>query len=260
MIHLSINQMPFIIGINYLLSIIMTTAIDRLPTVILAETLSDVVARLLSPQHCSLCNHRLKLYHIIPILSFFGLNHRCFYCKDFISKKYMLTEVSALLIALGCCFGTSNIETTLYHMLIINCLWMISFIDFEHQIIPDTLSLGGIWLIITWNLLINNHGLKASVSGACIAYLILTTFSWIYRRIRNQFGLGGGDIKLFALIGAWLGPNSLLATLLIASSLALICSLIHFRSRWHPQIALPFGPYLAIAAIILHGYILLILN
>lgn len=253
MLHLSSNQTLWIIGINFWFGLIMTIAIDKLPTIIFAETLSDVVAHLLSPPRCTMCDNYLRPHHMIPILSFLYLNYRCHYCKDIINKKYIVTEIMAIIIGALCCFGSASTEVALYHMFIINCLWMISCIDFEHQIIPDTLSLGGLWLIIIWNISIYNHGLKTSIAGMCMAYLILSSFSWIYRQARSKPGMGGGDIKLFALIGAWLGPSSLLATLFIASSLALICSFIHLRSRWHPQIALPFGPYLAFAGVVLHS-------
>lgn len=204
---------------------------------------------LITPRsHCTSCGHAVTALENIPILSYFMLRGRCSACGAHISRRYpaieALTGVCSVIVATH--FGISIV--TAAALMLTWGLIALSFIDIDHQILPDSITLPGIWLGLLLNLFGTFTDLQSAVIGALAGYLSLWVVFQLFKLVTGKEGMGFGDFKLFALFGAWLGWQLLpLIILLSALTGALIggaAILIGGRDR---QIPIPFGPYLAIA-------------
>jgi leader peptidase (prepilin peptidase)/N-methyltransferase len=198
--------------------------------------------------HCPRCNAPVKAWQNIPIVSFLFLRGRCSQCKTSIGIRYPLIElVTAVMTAVlivkfdwGWQLGAMVAFTWL--------LIAMSVIDIDHQILPDPMTLGLLWL----GLLVNSQGLftdlESAVYGAALGYGVLWAFFWIFKLATGKDGMGYGDFKLLAALGAWLGFQSLLTIIILSSVVGAIVGiagiLILGRDR---QLPIPFGPYLAMA-------------
>ena len=198
--------------------------------------------------HCPKCNAPVKAWQNIPIVSFLFLRGRCYQCKTSIGIRYPLVElVTAVMTAVliikfdwGWQLGAMVAFTWL--------LIAMSVIDIDHQILPDPMTLGLLWL----GLLVNSQGLftdlESAVYGAALGYGVLWAFFWIFKLATGKDGMGYGDFKLLAALGAWLGFQSLLTIIILSSVVGAIVGiagiLILGRDR---QLPIPFGPYLAMA-------------
>jgi leader peptidase (prepilin peptidase)/N-methyltransferase len=198
--------------------------------------------------HCPKCNAPVKAWQNIPIVSFLFLRGRCSQCKTSIGIRYPLVElVTAVMTAVlivkfdwGWQLGAMVAFTWL--------LIAMSVIDIDHQILPDPMTLGLLWL----GLLVNSQGLftdlESAVYGAALGYGVLWAFFWIFKLATGKDGMGYGDFKLLAALGAWLGFQSLLTIIILSSVVGAIVGiagiLILGRDR---QLPIPFGPYLAMA-------------
>lgn len=203
---------------------------------------------LLPPSHCTKCKKQLLWWHNIPVVSYFLLGGKCGNCKTPIHWRYPAVEIltcfTTLVVALQ--FGT-NIQT-IFMLILTWSLITIAFIDYDHLLIPDNITLPLIWL----GLLLNTNNWFASpesaIIGAISGYFILWLIAFVFKLIRKMDGIGHGDFKLFAVFGAWLGwqmlPIILLAASLLGSIVGISLALIKKRQINKP---LPFGPYLAIA-------------
>ncbi|PHS01869.1 MAG: prepilin peptidase [Oceanobacter sp.] len=198
--------------------------------------------------HCPKCNAPVKAWQNIPIVSFLFLRGRCSQCKTSIGIRYPLVElVTAVMTAVlivkfdwGWQLGAMVAFTWL--------LIAMSVIDIDHQILPDPMTLGLLWL----GLLVNSQGLftdlESAVYGAALGYGVLWAFFWLFKLATGKDGMGYGDFKLLAALGAWLGFQSLLTIIILSSVVGAIVGiagiLILGRDR---QLPIPFGPYLAMA-------------
>ncbi len=201
---------------------------------------------------CPHCGHQITAIQNIPVLSYlFVLKGKCSACKRAISTRYPLIEaLTGVLIGLvSWKFGYTSL--TFFAWIFIFSLIALSFIDFDAQVLPDDITLPLLWLGLFFNL---NHGftdLASAVIGAIAAYLILWSVYWAFKLTTGKEGMGYGDFKLLAAIGAWLGWQSLPAVILLSSTLAAAIGigLVTFtkRSRANP---IPFGPFLAIGGIL----------
>jgi leader peptidase (prepilin peptidase)/N-methyltransferase len=184
----------------------------------------------------------------IPVLSYLFLRGRCRECKTPISVRYPLIELlsATLVVMVAWKFGFS-LQTAMA-MLLSWALICLSFIDYDHQYLPDNITLPFLWL----GLLLNLDGvfidLTSAVIGAIAGYLVLWLVFQVFKKITGKEGMGYGDFKLLAMLGAWLGWQALPAIILISTLVGSVLgiSLILFKQhdRSHP---IPFGPYLAIA-------------
>jgi len=202
------------------------------------------------PSSCPDCGYKIRFYDNIPVISYLFLMGRCRQCKAFISRRYPLVEIlmASLSLALFIRFGF-QLQTILW-MLFSGTLVILSFIDFDHKILPDVLTLPGIavgWLVsflpggITWA-----DSLIGLVAGGGSLYLVAT----VYARITGREGLGGGDIKLLAMIGAWMGWQSLPLIVLMSSlSGAVIGSVFILVGGKGARTQIPFGPFLSLGAL-----------
>jgi len=197
---------------------------------------------------CPHCNHPIRPWENIPLLSYLLLKGRCAHCRGAISARYPLTELaSGLLCALVAWhFGFGWQAAAL---MLLSCgLLAMSLIDADHQLLPDVLVLPLLWL----GLIVNSFGLFTTlpdaVWGAVIGYLSLWSVFWLFKLATGKDGMGHGDFKLLALLGAWGGWQILPMTLLMSSLVGVFCGLILMRMRKaQASTPMPFGPYLAIA-------------
>ncbi|MES2745212.1 MAG: prepilin peptidase [Bdellovibrionota bacterium] len=216
--------------------------------------------------HCPNCDAPIPWWHNIPVLSWLYLRGKAACCGTRISIQYPLVELGTgvLWVIVYACFpfltfeaGRWAIETNetlrFAHALVFASVLLIcSVIDFEHQIIPDVLSLP---LIALSPLVAAFHpelDLKSSIIGIFLGGGIFYAVAWIYFLVRKEYGLGLGDVKLLAGIGGWLGYQSVLTTIFWASLLGSIVgvgAILITRSR-NLKLKLPFGPFLSIAAVL----------
>ena len=202
------------------------------------------------PSSCPHCGHKIRFYDNIPIISYLFLMGRCRKCSAVISWRYPLVEIliGSLSLALFFRFGF-GVEYFLW-VLFSGTLVILSFIDFDHKILPDVLTLPGI--AVGWGVSFLPGGISWSdslvglVAGGGSLYLVAT----VYARITGREGLGGGDIKLLAMIGAWMGWQSLPLIVLMSSlSGAVIGSAFILMGGKGARTQIPFGPFLSLGAL-----------
>ncbi|HEY0842545.1 A24 family peptidase [Methylotenera sp.] len=199
---------------------------------------------------CPHCGHHISALENIPIISYLALKGRCKGCKTPISMRYPLIEAltGTLIGAISWKFGYSSI--TLMAWIFALALIALTFIDFDTQLLPDDITLPLLWLGILFNLNTGLTDLKSAVIGAMAGYLVLWSVYWLFKLIRGKEGMGYGDFKLLAAIGAWFGWQLLPAVVLLSSTLGAIIgiALIVVTNRGK-EVPMPFGPFLAIGGI-----------
>lgn len=202
----------------------------------------------LPASHCPGCGHRIRAWENIPVVSYLALRGRCSACKGRISLRYPLVELACagLSLVVAWHFGVS--VQALLALVLTWCLLALSLIDAEHQLLPDVLVLPTLWL----GLVVNAFGvfvpLADALWGAVVGYLSLWSVYWLFRLVTGKEGLGYGDFKLLALLGAWGGWQVLPLTLLLSSVVGAVIGLCLLRLRKASLgTTMPFGPYLAIA-------------
>ena len=202
---------------------------------------------------CPNCGTPIKWYDNIPLLSYLLLRGRCRHCKAPISKRYLFLELFSALfsLVLNIRFGWS--VSYLLFFSFVAALLLVSAIDFAHQIIPDEISLPGILVGLVfsfWNPLVSpKEAFLGALCGAGSLYLIGEFYFFLTKRE----GLGGGDLKLLAFIGAFLGLQSLLPVIFWASlvgALSGITLAVWQKAEKKRTFALPFGPFLSLGALI----------
>ena len=202
---------------------------------------------------CPACGHRIGALENIPVVSYLFLRGHCLARKAPISARYPFVELitATLTVAAILRFGATpaGIAASVF-------LWMLvalTFIDFDTQLLPDNLTLPLLWAGLFANLVgaVPSVTLRDAVIGAIAGYLLLWLIYWAFKLIRGKEGMGYGDFKLLAALGAWLGWQMLPLIVLLSSVVgaAIGISLVAFKGRDH-QIPLAFGPYLAIAGAI----------
>jgi len=207
--------------------------------------------------HCPKCKHRITWRETIPILSYLLQKGQCRYCQHTISKHYPCIELLTALLALGC-FWTWGFSITAVCAFAFSVgLLTLSYIDAKHLILPDQLTLGLLWLGLSINLYATGFAnIQDAVLGTIVGYLSLWLIYFIHRKITGKEGLGYGDFKLLACLGAWLGWQALPWILFLASLLGLcygLYGMYRHSHTWHKP--LPFGPFLAFS-----GWSIMFLN
>lgn len=198
---------------------------------------------------CPNCDHALAPLDLVPLASWAALQGRCRYCRRSIGVYYPAVELAALGIALWAATAASG--WLLWATALLGwTLLALTLIDFRHFVLPDVLTLPLVPAGIAVNWLGAQQPLLDAVLGAIAGYLVFTLIAWAYRRWRGREGLGAGDAKLLAAIGAWVGATGLPSVVLLASILALAAALAAHAFRGRPSLIdrVPFGPFLAAAA------------
>jgi leader peptidase (prepilin peptidase)/N-methyltransferase len=200
--------------------------------------------------HCMECGHKVRFYDNIPIFSWFILGGKCRSCKKPYSFRYALVEfiTGVLFAALFLVYGWK--WKLLEYLILAFGLVVISFIDLDHQIIPDEFSLGGIAIGLIGSLINPERDFWTAFAGFLMGGGFLWAIAYFYYAIRNEEGMGGGDIKLLAWLGAVLGWAAIPFIILVSSVIGSIVGLTLVSQGRGLKTTIPFGPYLAFAAIL----------
>lgn len=203
------------------------------------------------PSHCPHCSCLIRWYDNIPLLSYLLLRGKCRGCGTHISLQYPLVE---LLNGIMTLFLFLRLGPTLdFAALFLFCsaLVVITFIDIEQQIIPDEISLPGIVIGFALSFFLKGHGWLDSLLGILLGGGTLLLVAFTYHRLTGKEGMGGGDIKLLAMMGAFLGWKAV-PFIIFSSSLAgsLVGVSIMLLQKKDTKLAIPFGPYLAFGALL----------
>ncbi|SPO65048.1 A24 family peptidase [Pseudomonas sp. JV241A] len=203
---------------------------------------------LLPPSQCPHCAHRIRPWENIPVISYLALRGRCSSCQARISPRYPLVELAcgALTLFVAWRFGVTG--TALALLVLSWGLLAMSMIDIEHHLLPDALVLPLLWLGLIVNAFEMFVPLEDALWGTVAGYLSLWSVFWVFKMVTGKEGMGYGDFKLLAMLGAWGGWQILPLTLLLSSLLGALIGLIMLRlQRKQASTPIPFGPYLAIA-------------
>jgi leader peptidase (prepilin peptidase)/N-methyltransferase len=197
---------------------------------------------------CPHCNHKIRASENIPILSYLFLKGRCSACKAPISKRYPLVELASGLLTAFVAHHFGFGYPAGAFMLLTWGLLAMSMIDVDRQLLPDAIVLPLLWL----GLIVNNFGLFTDLSsalwGAVCGYLSLWLVFWLFKLVTGKEGMGYGDFKLLAMLGAWGGWQVLPLTVLLSSLVGAVLGVILLKVRDQAtSTPIPFGPYLAIA-------------
>jgi len=200
---------------------------------------------------CPSCGHPIRAWENIPVISWLALRGRCAHCKAPISARYPLVEAitgvlsgfAAWHFGFGVAAGAA--------LLMVWALVALTFIDFDTQLLPDDITLPLLWLGLLFNAGNTFTDLKSAVIGAVAGYLALWSVYWLFKLIMKKEGMGYGDFKLLAAIGAWFGwivlPLVILLSSLVGAVVGIFLIILAKRGR---NVPMPFGPYLAGGALV----------
>ena len=200
---------------------------------------------------CPACGHRITALENIPVVSYLVLRGHCRGCGAKISARYPIVEactaVLSGLVAWHFGFGLAALSALvlLWSLIALTC------IDADTQLLPDSITLPLLWLGLIVNLNHTFTDLQSAVLGAVFGYLALWTVYWLFKLITKKEGMGYGDFKLLAALGAWLGWQTLPLIILLSSVVGAVVGIILIiLARMGRNVPLPFGPYLAMAGFI----------
>ena len=211
------------------------------------------------PSHCYNCNTRLKPLDLVPIISWTLLKGRCRYCGQKISPRYALVELltGILFVLVYRVYGYNII--TIYYLLLVSLLVIITFIDLDHYIIPDELVIFGSIGTLIFNILGQGISIKDSILGGLICGGGMLALIYLIELLIKKEVMGGGDIKLFGMVGLFLGVKLGLFTILISVYVGAIYGILTIiyskikKKEFNSMI--PYGPFISIATfiVILYG-------
>jgi len=253
---------PLVAGFGLLVGSFLNVVILRLPKRLEWEWKRDAREVLEEPEvydppppgivversHCPHCKHQLSWYENIPVFSWLALRGKCRNCKTPISPQYPLVELLTMLLFVAAVwrfgFGWQGFGAIVFSGFLIS----MSGIDLRTQLLPDSLTLPLMWL----GLIAASDSLympvKPALLGAVAGYASLWSVWWVFKQLTGKEGMGHGDFKLLAAIGAWTGLKGILPTILLSSLVGAIVGSIWLAMKGRDRsVPIPFGPYLAIA-------------
>jgi len=198
------------------------------------------------PSTCPRCGHRIRAYENVPVVSYLLLRGRCARCREPISARYPLIEAATALLSAVVAWRLGVGWPLAGALMLTWSLIALAVIDLDHQLLPDSITLPLLWA----GLILNSQGLfvplESAVWGAAGGYLALWTVYWVFKLVTGKDGMGHGDFKLLAALGAWLGAEALPLIVILSSFIgaAVGLALILLRGR-DRNVPLPFGPFLA---------------
>jgi leader peptidase (prepilin peptidase)/N-methyltransferase len=201
--------------------------------------------------HCPKCGHHIRAWQNIPVVSYLLLRGKCAACGSPISSRYPVVEALSGIVAayIGWRYGFTL--AALGAMLFAWSLIALRVIDIDIQLLPDDITLPLIWAGLLFNLAATYVPLPEAVTGAAAGYLSLWAVYWLFRLATGKEGMGFGDFKLLAAIGAWLGWKILPLVILLSSAVGAVVGIALIALRNHQRgTPIPFGPYLAAAGLI----------
>jgi len=217
---------------------------------VLIYRLPEEKSIILPASHCTICNHAIRFYDNIPLLSYLFLKGRCRNCSESISLRYPLVELLTAIMSLMAYWKFGPSTQYLCAFVFVCSLIAITFIDLDHQIIPDVISLPGIPIFFLAAVFVMKLRFLDAFLGFLIGGGVLFGVAFVYELITKREGMGGGDIKLLAMIGAFLGWQSLLFVLLVSSFAgAAVGITVMIVKGQDMKYAVPFGPFLSLGAI-----------
>lgn len=267
---MELSQIPpiylyvFIGFFSLMVGSLLNVVIYRLPLMLQAEWLKECQCLMnqeitntktlnlfLPRSFCPSCKNTVKAIHNIPVLSYLFLGGKCAYCRHPIPLRYPFIELLTFLLSI---LATWHFGLSLQLIFALLFIWLcipMLVIDLDHQLLPDSLTLGLLWS----GLLANTQSLFTTLPNAVLsaagAYLFLWLFIKLFYLITGKIGMGNGDFKLFAAFGAWFGWTFLPLILLLASITGAIFGLIYLRmQRKTKETPIPFGPFLGVAGMI----------
>jgi len=203
------------------------------------------------PSSCPNCEHRIKFYDNIPVFSYLLLRGKCRYCHTHIPIHYPVVELLTGLLSMALFIRYGLSYQYILSFLFLIALLLISFIDLHHQIIPDILSIPGIFAGIAVSFIPGHLTWPDSIIGAVGGGGILYLIALVYKKVTGKDGMGGGDVKLLAMIGAWMGWRALPFIILLSSLSGIVIGggALMMAGKGY-RVRIPFGPFLSLGAII----------
>lgn len=219
----------------------------------IGEALNEMPAfNLLTPaSRCSGCGHQIRWFENIPILSWLFLRGRCSGCKTRISFRYPAVELATGLLFAWCGLAYGLTWTGAAWALFSAVLVTLAMIDWDTKLLPDSITLPFVWAGILASMLgYTQVSLMNSVMGAVIGYMSLWSIYWIFKLLTGKEGMGFGDFKLLAALGAWFGWAGLVPVILISSVVGAVIGLfLKINNRLGESAQIPFGPFLALGGL-----------
>ena len=200
---------------------------------------------------CPACGHQISAMENIPLFSYLLLKGKCAGCDKPISPRYPIIEALTALLSAYATWHFGPTVQTVGALLLIWSLLALAAIDFDTQLLPDSITLPLLWLGLAFNLFTTYVDLPSAVVGAMAGYLALWIVFWLFKLATGKEGMGYGDFKLLAALGAWLGWEMLPAIILLSSVVGAIVGITLIVAARHGRnVPIPFGPYLAAAGVI----------
>ena len=208
-----------------------------------AEKFNVMVPR----SRCQKCGHQIRWYENIPVLSYIFLRGKCAICGTLISLRYPVVELTTGMLFFYCAWKWGATPTALVWSAFSASVLALAFIDWDTTLLPDDITLPLLWGgLIAATLQWTTVTLSASIWGAVAGYLSLWIIYWVFKLITGKEGMGFGDFKLFAALGAWFGWQALVPIILMASVIGAIVGIaMKFSSGLRAGGYVPFGPFLA---------------
>ncbi len=202
------------------------------------------------PSRCPKCGVQLKWYWNVPLIGWLALRGKCAKCRVPISPRYPLVELLTGLIAVGIAYTYGPTLWALFMFVFAAALVAITFIDIDHMIIPNVISIPGVAVGLVGQALIPGGDVVQGLLGVLIGGGGLLAVAGLYYLIRRVEGMGLGDVKLLAMIGAFTGPMAILQTILVGSLFGSVIGIAWLAlTKKDDQTPIPFGPFLAFGAL-----------
>ena len=253
---------PLVAGLGLLVGSFLNVVILRLPRRMEWEWKRDAREALGEPElydppppgivversHCPHCGHQLSWYENIPVFSWLALRGKCRSCKAPISVQYPLVELVTALLCAACVwqfgFGWQGFGACLLTCFLV----ALSGIDLRTQLLPDSLTLPLMWLGLVASLDNLYMPAKPALLGAIAGYVSLWSVWWLFKQVTGKEGMGHGDFKLLAALGAWVGLAGVLPIILLSSVVGAVVGSVWLAAKGRDRATpIPFGPYLAVA-------------
>ncbi|OQX12890.1 MAG: prepilin peptidase [Desulfobacteraceae bacterium IS3] len=199
---------------------------------------------------CPKCGYMIRSYDNIPVLSYLMLGGKCRQCREAISFRYPMVEIISGLFAVGSVYKFGLSPEAIVYYIFIACLLVITFIDIDHRIIPDMITLPGIPIFFLASFALPDMTYMDSLLGLLAGGGSLYLVAWTYQALAKKEGMGGGDIKLLAMMGVLIGWKGVLFTIFVSSLVGTLIGLaVMLYTRVNMKLAVPFGPFLSVGAV-----------
>ena len=233
----------------------LNVVIHRLPQMLSNDHYAETIAAPAS--YCPHCKTPLRWYHLIPLFSFILLRGRCGFCHKPIAWQYPLVEAASGIASAAVVYwfypqALPCIAGILFCWLTIALL----VIDIKHQLLPDTLNYPLLWIGLGFSLTNTFTSPYNAIAGVIVAFSVFWIIQWVFTMLAKKPGLGGGDVKLFAALSAWLGWQPLFQLMALSGILALVTvGILILIKKHNPKDYFPFGPFIIIA-----GWIMMVVT